>query len=340
MKTIPYKLFPFLQKAIPFKALISLTGQHFICPFYHAVADDDVIHIKHLYRIKKISDFEKDLDFLIRHFKPVDYALLLEHLKNGNKLPGNSFLLSFDDGLREFHDVIAPILLRKGVPAICFLNSGFIDNKDLFFRYKASILIETILKHKSLITAVKDWLIEKEVSTNGDITHILTIDYHHRSLLDDLSVLLGVSFDDYLAQHQPYLTTSQVLDLKQKGFHFGAHSVDHPLFSSLTMEQQIIQLTTSLNKICDGFELDNRLFSFPFTDHGVSKAFFNKMFDPEKPLADLTFGCSGLKKDILPFHLQRIPMEIQGLSAKEILSSEYLYYCCKGLIGKNTTKRN
>jgi hypothetical protein len=40
-----------------------------------------------------------------------------------------------------------PILRRKGVPATVFVNSDFVDNQDLFFRFKAALIID---KNKSI----------------------------------------------------------------------------------------------------------------------------------------------------------------------------------------------
>ena len=54
------------------------------------------------------------------------------------------FHLAFNDGWREFHGFIAPVLLDKGIPATCFLNSALIDNKELFYRFRSNLSIERI----------------------------------------------------------------------------------------------------------------------------------------------------------------------------------------------------
>ena len=134
-----------VAQLLPFSLLSKAATGKVLAPFYHAVSDIPMPHIRHLYRVKTVAEFERDLDFLLKHYTPIDFhelPNLLQHKPRSGKPP---MLLSFDDGLREFYDPIAPILLRKGIPAICFLNSGFLDNKDLFFRYKASLLIDFLL---------------------------------------------------------------------------------------------------------------------------------------------------------------------------------------------------
>ena len=82
------------------------------------------------------------------------------------------------------------------------------------------------------------------------------------------------------------------------------------------------------------FNQDYNVFSFPFTDNGVGKGFYDKV---NKEL-DLTFGTAGIKKDVTHKNLQRIPME-ENKSASEIIKSQYLYYIFKKLAGKNKIKR-
>ena len=53
----------------------------------------------------------------------------MEAVEGSGKLDRRCLHLTFDDGFRELHDVVAPILLRKGIPATFFVNSAFIDNK-------------------------------------------------------------------------------------------------------------------------------------------------------------------------------------------------------------------
>lgn len=97
--------------------LIFLSGQKMIRPFYHTVSDSDLWHIKNLYPIVGVNQFNQDLDFFQKYYSAVDSRYLLaEKSMRGEK----TFFLSFDDGLSEFHDVIAPILIKRGIPAVFF----------------------------------------------------------------------------------------------------------------------------------------------------------------------------------------------------------------------------
>lgn len=327
-------------RLIPLKSLIKMSGQRMILPFYHLVTDCAPAHIKNLYKPRSVASFEADLDFFLRHYTPLSAQEFAASIRNQQPITQNSFLLTFDDGLREFHEIIAPVLLRKGVPAICFLNSDFVDNKALFFRYKASILLEELKKVRSISEAVKRWFRKNELRLDSTFSSILTIDYTRKHLLDELALILNVNFEHFLATERPYLDSDQIKGLIAKGFTFGAHSIDHPLYSSLSIQEQIRQTEDCMNALQKQFVLDGEYFSFPFTDHGVTSSFFDQVLNPAKPIAEITFGCSGLKKEDIPLHFQRIPIEIGNYSAEEVVYGEYLYYLAKSLFRKNTIHRS
>ncbi|MDR3705492.1 MAG: polysaccharide deacetylase family protein [Paludibacteraceae bacterium] len=331
-----------LVKNIPLKYFINITGKRIIVPFYHCVSDESTLHIKHLYKARTTKSFEKDLDFLLKNYTPIDIHTLTRKLNNNERVKDNCFLLSFDDGLREFYDIIAPILNKKGIPAICFLNSDFVDNKDLFFRYKESIIIDKINTGSSEIERqkIEQWLSEKGLYNNDIESSIKKINYSQKEYLAELAEIVAVDFDDYLEKHKPYLSSEQIKQLIKQGYAFGAHSIDHPLYSDLDLEEQLRQTKQSLEEIAALFKLNYKLFAFPFTDSGVFKDFFETIFSRTNPIADISFGTSGLKNDPCNRNIQRIPIEVDNFSAEEIIYGEYLYFAVKALLNKNKIRRD
>lgn len=320
----------------PLKSLIRLTGQRLLVPLYHIVSDDPPAHVRHLYPVQNTRSFIKSLDLLLKNYKPVSYPELEALLKEKRSIKKNIFLLSFDDGLREFYDIIAPLLLKKGVPAVCFLNSSFTNNKDLFYRYKASLLIDCISKNKNTDTppGLKEWMVQHNCNSTADLTNFIkAVHYRNRSLLDEFAGLLNVDFSDFLQTAKPYMTHEQISSLKEQGFHFGAHSADHPEYFRLSLQQQLEQTETSMRLISSEFHLPYKCFAFPFTDHGVSKAFFEEMFS--RQIATVSFGTAGIVKENFPMHVQRVPLERGNLTAKQIIHAEYLYFILKSMTGRN-----
>lgn len=318
------KLLTPLAPYLPLNRLIQWSHQRSIFPFYHLITDHAPAHIKHLYPTRNIQTFEDDLDFFLRHFE----CIHPENLRKIDHFPTHSFLLTFDDGLREFYEVVAPILRRKGVPAICFLNSHFVDNKALFFRYKASLLIEALENNPQLFKEIKlpEW-----VNASNFKQALKQIDYGQKHHLDALADLIGFSFEDYSQQQQPYMNSSEILELIDQGFYFGGHSMDHPLYHAISKEEQWRQTYESVQFAQKAFNLPNAYFAFPFTDFDVKRT----LFDQLESKNIISFGTAGLKKQNFPHHFQRIPMEIGDYSAQQIIHTEYLYYLIKEPLGKN-----
>ncbi|MFT5336879.1 MAG: peptidoglycan/xylan/chitin deacetylase (PgdA/CDA1 family) [Luteibaculaceae bacterium] len=314
--------------------LQKVSNQRLILPFYHTISDDAMPHVQHLYPVKGVKAFVQDLDFLLKYYTPIDYPDFLELTRTNSQAKKPSFLLSFDDGLKEFHDVIAPILLQKGIPAICFLNSDFIDNKDIFYRYKSSLLIDVIKKNPSLNSRI-----EKHFKgANFSLENILSITYQNKEILMELANLVEYDFNEFLVKESPYLSSNQIKSLIKQGFYFGSHSLDHPEYQYVDLQEQVRQTKESIQNICTDFSIDYKIFSFPFTDYKVSRKFFNQI--NENNIAENTFGCAGQKKDMAPNNFQRIPFEMKHLTGRQILNSELLYYLLKIPFGKNTIHRN
>lgn len=327
---------------ISIERLSRWTNQQLIFPFYHTIQGDRLLpHIKHLYPLRSIQQFTADLDFFLNHFQVIGLSDLIAHLEKGQALPENAFLLSFDDGLREVYDIAVPILKQKGVPATIFLNSAFVDNRGLFFRYKASLLIEhfnTTTISKVVIRKVNDCLHKKQIDYKTGLKNtLLNISYAQKEVLDEIARLVSFDFTTFLSNYQPYLTHSQINSMIADSFTFGAHSVDHPKYAALSLEAQIDQTKTSVDWVQNQFNLDYKSFAFPFTDDGVKKTFFETV--KKQNIAMPTFGCAGLKKQTMPTHFQRIPVEMYATTAQQQLQGEYWYYLLKSMIGKNQVLR-
>jgi peptidoglycan/xylan/chitin deacetylase (PgdA/CDA1 family) len=293
--------------------LTSITKKKIVVPFYHTVAERPLPHIRHLYRMKTVAEFQKDLDFLLKHFEPID-AETLHHLHIHKTVPKKPvFHLTFDDGLREMFDIVAPILFKKGVPATFFINSGFADNATLFYRHHASLAIEEILQKGKLTDLLK--------------TEILSCKYDNKEKL--FQYYSHTKVDDFLNHKKPYVTTEQIQILNKQGFTIGAHSVDHPYYYQISFDEQLRQTRESIDFVSSTINQKLKLFAFPFTDFNVSKNFFDEIITN----IDLCFGTAGLKNDEIFFNIQRINGE--NLKIESILKNEYLKYMAKYFLKRN-----
>ena len=332
MKIFLFKILSLITLFIPTKLLIKLSGKKIIYPFYNIISNNPPAHIKHLYPVRNIKQFEKDLDFLQNHFTASSFP---------TDRNNPQFVLSFDDGLKEVYETIAPVLKKRKIPAIFFINSAFVDNKDLFYKYKASIIVDEIRKNKlseKKKVKISVVFLSKRVLNDNQITRfILNISYSQKHKSDKIADILEINFTNYLQENKVYLSKKQITNLSEDGYQIGSHGINHPLYSEINEVEQIKQTEESLNFIAENFHEKQKLFAFPFSDDGIKDTFFETVFNHK--FADFTFGTAGIKDDKIKNNIQRIPVEKYGLSAKRHIKTELFLYIIKRFLGKNFVKR-
>jgi peptidoglycan/xylan/chitin deacetylase (PgdA/CDA1 family) len=292
-----------------------------LIPYYHVVSNERLSHICHLHPYKSERQFTDDVDFLCKRYQSISLDDLIDFAKHGKKLRKGSFIITFDDGYSQIYSVVAPILVKKGIPAIFFLASDFIDNRNLGYRNKASLIVEQLLRDLDNLRGNKPILSEMlNVPCDQLTKRISAIRYEEAGVLDDIAKLIGIDFKEYLLREQPYLTSSQVRSLIEMGFYFGAHSMDHPFFKDLPMQAQLRQTIGSLEFIKNSYGLPYSIFAFPHDDYAISQEYFIKI----ENIMDLTFGTCGIKKDPIATNLQRINFERTPGPADRIIARQLI----------------
>ena len=305
-------------------------------PFYHLIADRPPAHIRALYKVRTVDEFVRDVDFICRHFAPARPQQLLDWALSGEKPARPVVVFSFDDGLREVGELAVPILLERGLIPLVFVNSAFVDNRALFFRYKVSLLLtELEARKKEGRRLLRRWQKEHGLGAGAAPAVLQGISYRQQQLLDDLARLLGFSFEAYLQQQRPYLSTDALRSLHEEGVVIGAHSIDHPLYAEIGRAEQWRQTMESVAFVQRLFPGAPRFFSFPFTDAGLAPDLHKKLLSagPEGP--QLLFGCAGLRHGHTAGHYQRVPMEVANWDARRVLMSEWMYAIARDLLTLN-----
>jgi len=319
---------------LPLSRLFSLSFLRRKCdlsvllPFYHLVSDEVCPHISALYRVRTVRQFEADLDYLCAHFEPIDLPTLAAQQKGEKRLSRPSFHLSFDDGLRQCFDIIRPILLRRGIAATFFVNSEFVDNRALMFRYKVSLLAQAFR--------------QVQPKNPAKIDEILRMQQQHEPQIDQLCRDFGVDIPAFLRDYQPYCTTDQLQTMQREGFAIGSHSQTHPLYSQIDLRQQLSQTIESQRFIAQNIYPKNAdfipAFAFPFTDDGVKAEFWQQL---QAQIPNIfTFGTAGIKLDTIGTHLQRLPVENapNNWDMAAIIQKNYFAYWLKKLLRRHIVR--
>lgn len=326
-----------VSELIPLSVLKRISPIDLYLPYHHIVSNQQAPHVSHLYQFKNEKQFEKDLDYLLKHFNPIHVNDLVAYVQESRPIPPDSFLFTFDDGFRECVTIIAPILQRKGIPAIFFLNNNYIGNRKLFYRLKISLLIEYLLKNKSLNSTYQNNLNLPIYSVTESIDAIIKINQSKEIILDQIATEIGISFEKFLHDHQPFLNEADVDALVQMGFAIGGHSLSHPYFQFLSEDEQVQEAVASTQQLALRYHQQHLLFSFPHSDKLIKKSVIQKILANG---IDVIFGIQNQLPELHHKMLHRFNAERPEISIKRQIKAEMLFNAILKVTGKYHVDRS
>jgi peptidoglycan/xylan/chitin deacetylase (PgdA/CDA1 family) len=320
-----------------------------ISPFHHLVADERVPYVEKLYAFKNAKQFEADLDYLLKHFRTVTLQEAIQQQEPNrppriaDKSRKPAFLICFDDGLRQVYETAVPILLRKGVPAALFINPAFVGNKEIFYNFKKGWILhklDDMDPGNAALNAAGD-LFGRKIDTHAElVTAIRSINYLNRDLTDQVGRLFGIDLEDFRKKQRPFMTAAEIKELAAKGFGIGSHSIDHPLYSLVSPEEQLRQTRISTDWVVKEFNLPYKAFAFPHVDTGVGMNFFHELLDSKNPELDLIFGNSTGMLEDHPRVLHRFIGENPAIPLDRMIKSVLAYSAVRKIVGRSFVQRS
>ena len=232
-------------------------------------------------------------------------------------------------------------LKQNKIDATFFIVKDFVDNKDMFYRNKACLIINHLEsnENKRNNKIVFDFLKSNKMFTNSIRLSLLNIKHSNKIRLNEIANLIHLDFQEYLQTKKPYMSSDQIHDLVEAGFSIGAHSVDHPYLQEMNESDQLNQIRSSIEFVRNTFDIPYKAFAAPFNDKGLKTSFINMLL--EKGYIDMFFGTQGLKNDKIHRSYQRIEMDgsIANIKIKKAFKGMISKSFMLRLIGENQVHR-
>ena len=207
------------------------------------------------YGAVSVEAARQQLGYLRQHFQFVSLTQLVEQLKSGRPLDTHSIALTVDDGRRNFHDLLFPLLLEFQVPATFFVVSSFIRREDWLWTDKVLWLAEQPLPTEDLLPDKIEQFFQRMNRLRPE-----TRNAHIASLATRMRVAIP---QEPPSKYAPcsWLELRRMVD---SGLvEIGSHSVTHPIFSSLRDEECWWELTASRTQIESDLGRKVESFCFP-----------------------------------------------------------------------------
>lgn len=309
MKKFLRKVLERTARLVPLAVYPHLIRRDVIDFFYHAVSDQPMDHVRHLYPVVPTGVFEDSLGYIKERYQFISYREHHAHRLGSGRVPLRAAHLTFDDGYAECFSVVRPILLEHNIPCTFFLTTDLIDNQVLFYRNKVSLCIERVRQLDDGEREAAFHRIQREIGVtvkrvDSFVGWIKELRLSDEPVIDRVCVILEVAWESFLRETQPYLTREQIRQMHAEGFTIGAHTRSHRKLGQLTageIEEEIVESCRVVQGITGQAIVP---FSFPHSAWGIARDF---LADLRKRYAfiGLLFDTKGLRED-RPFIVNRV----------------------------------
>lgn len=212
------------------------------------------------YDVELVSAWEEEFDWQVghvaRHYDVITCRELASMLAAGRRVPRRALVITFDDGYRDNHDVVLPILQRHKVPAVIFVATDYMDRHSTFWfdEFVHDVLhtkADALTLDGATVTLAGGAPARREAARRV-LLRLKTVSEEQRlEILAQLKQQLGVPAiapGRQLGLNGP-MSWSQVQALAKAGIEIGSHSVSHPILSKVGSEQLRRELVDSKEAI-------------------------------------------------------------------------------------------
>lgn len=209
---------------------------------YHSIAPEDSLFTRGTTLRHTPAEFERHMDYLSTHYRPVRLADVVAALESGEILR-RAVVITIDDGLADSLRHAMPILVRRRIPMTVFAVTSVIGNKDLQWQHKLTWLIQSGLGPK----VVEAMAIEGYPPTREGQSVEEYVRQNYRAdlpeILEAIVEATGTCGAELAARMRPYLEAEEMADVDPDLVEFGNHTHTHAILSALDADAQRSEMT-------------------------------------------------------------------------------------------------
>lgn len=195
--------------------------------------------------------FRQMCHWLLSLFMVLPLDVAVQRMREGS-LPERALAITFDDGYADNCEVAMPILQSLGMPATVFVTTGFLNGGCMW----NDIVIESFRRTSYDSANLDDLLPEPGLKTlrlaapmdrRGALESVINaVKYlvagQRLAVVNRIAERLGVTLPSNLM-----MTSAQVLALRKGGLQVGAHTVSHPILTTLSTDEARREMQDSKN---------------------------------------------------------------------------------------------
>ena len=196
-----------------------------------------------------VDDFEKQMKWLKHNADFLSEDDVIYFAKHKKSFPRRCILITFDDGYKDNYKLVFPILKYLNIPAIFFIPTKAIINRELGWWDMISYFINNSSK-KSIIIHSEKIAIEHHCEKDKAIKyllHVMKISKRSdtKNLLKILAHECDVDFPTRTEQSKQLMSWDEIREVSTQNIAIGSHTHTHKVLSSLSNEEQLKELRLS-----------------------------------------------------------------------------------------------
>jgi peptidoglycan/xylan/chitin deacetylase (PgdA/CDA1 family) len=206
---------------------------------YHHIADEDPTYgFDPGVADATPAQFKRQLELVARYGTPISIDQLVRAL-DGEPLPQNAVMITFDDGYRSCHDVALPLLREVGLPAVFFIPTAFVGERRLYWWERiAWVLSSTRLTSATIAYPELRTITARDPMALRNLADLVkdTPNLDLERFLDELAHAFRIDWDLGIEQRHAddiVMTWDHVRALADAGMDVESHTKSHRVLQTL-----------------------------------------------------------------------------------------------------------
>ena len=211
-----------------------------------------------------VATFHWQMALLAECFNVMPLYEALRALDAG-RLPPRTVCITFDDGYRSVHDLALPILRKFNLPATVFVTSGFVGSgagnmwNDRIIHAVQSLPAGSLDLSDIGLACYSLASLDARKQTALRLTEVgkYLPPEERENLVARLDRMSGMHPDALM------LTPEMLVTLERNGVEIGAHTISHPILTSLDDDSARVEIATGKDQLEAMIGKPVRLFAYP-----------------------------------------------------------------------------
>lgn len=221
------------------------------------------------------TEFEWQIGYIRQHYNPINFQQFSDWFHGKVVLPDFPLLITFDDGHANNFEFALPILSKFGILPVCFVVTESMGAQkqtwfeDAYYR----LMFSRALAWKTRSGELRPLQTRQQrIAACGHFFILCRrlAEPDQQAELASLRAQLPVTepHNDFRTRFQ-FLSPEQLRSMREAGVEIGAHTVTHPILSTLSPEAAQREMSASKIQIENAIGSPIRAFAYPFGAPGL-----------------------------------------------------------------------